>query len=81
MTTIEGDLYHCGDPTTGPVDDYVCRYTLCGIDILDMSIKNVAWDPPGNFMRDWWGPEDNMPPRCPACMEHEDYAFLILGEL
>ena len=81
MTTIEGDLYHCGDPKTGPAYDYQCKYTLCGIDIMDESIKELAWDPPAHFITDWWNAPDNMPPRCPTCMAHEDYAFLILGEL
>jgi hypothetical protein len=76
-----GDLYHCGDPKTGPVDDYHCEYTLCGIDIMDESITELQWDPPRHFMLDWWNAKNTMPPRCPTCMAHDDYPFLLLGEL
>jgi hypothetical protein len=74
------EYYHCGDPKSGPEGDYFCRYSLCGID-LQMCDPQEAWDQPAHWIVDWWGPESTMPPRCPVCMEHEDFAMLLLGEL
>jgi hypothetical protein len=83
MRTIPGDLYHCGDPKTSAIveDGYGCKYTLCGIDIMDERIDSLAWDKPSHFVADWWGAEDTMPPRCSACQAHPDYPMLLLGEL
>jgi hypothetical protein len=78
MTT---DLYHCGDPKTGPVEDYLCRYTLCGLDIMDKLITHLDWDIPKHFILDWWSVGSPMPPRCPTCMAHPDYPLILMGEL
>lgn len=76
------DYYHCGDPETGPaLDGFQCVYTLCGIDITDETVDHLDWDTPQHFMVDWWMPPQTMPPRCPECMAHPDFSFLILGEL
>jgi hypothetical protein len=78
--------YHCGDPETGPHLEFQCVYTLCGINIMDASLPQLDWDRPGSFMTDWWERDPrahpvSMPPRCPECMEHPDFSFLVLGEL
>lgn len=76
----DSKYYHCGDPRTGPADDYYCLYSLCGINLQDTP-EAPAWDRVEHFVTDWWGPESTMPPRCPECMAHPDYPFLLLGEL
>jgi len=78
---VEGDLYHCGDPESGPDGGFQCVYTLCGLDIQDESIESLAWDLPQHFMVDWWTAPQTMPPRCSECMAHPDFSFLVLGEL
>lgn len=69
--------YHVG--LTVPSEDFESWnqiVMLCGKSVHK---DEDTWDPPKYFLKQMDSPEEMR--RCPECLNHPDYPFLVLGEL